>query len=654
MKSSKSDSGHGPHEGKRYINLIRCSSAHQGDTSIPDQLQLLQQFAQSQGMIHVDNVILDGVSGSIPGARVDIEQLIHRKLEKDDFEVILLQDMSRLTRGGAEHAGKIEFDLRAVGIEILYASENLPEGDHASIIKSVGFYAAKQHAKAISFSATRGQMSAIEEGRTPYCSTPPYGVDRLIINLKGEELFILREMADGSQQKLDPKTRQVLHVYPPNKKRGQSSHYRRQVDERIVLIPGSDEQVHTVRNIFRWSLIDGLGRFRIARRLNEMGIPSRFGGTWSTSTVASVLRNGIYLGRGVANRHSLAVYNMRAPKTPAPAKVDPQVLATRKAPQQRVRPKKDWMQIDCERLKEFLDTELREAAAASQAKFWGAKGAGTTPKFSRDKHTDSPYILKNIAKDAASGLPLTGRMQGGKKYPTRYYAISRAFENPSEDLSRRHIPAEPLERAVLAAIRKELIGTPELENEIRQLVEGYKKAQAQIAVSADQSQLQAERVELQQQLEFIFDSVGTLGRDLAKRKIEQIERRLKEIDRLTKQSATRSAARPIDVEQEVQKLMAKLKMLGDALDGLPPSALRTLLAAVIDRLDIDMETRAVKLELKIAGAMPMNQKESSNLGLDGSRPWQIANETQAEIIAKIDCNWLLAEKCYECHRRKAA
>lgn len=40
--------------GKRYINLVRCSTDGQKDTNIPAQLALLTAFAAKHGMIHVD------------------------------------------------------------------------------------------------------------------------------------------------------------------------------------------------------------------------------------------------------------------------------------------------------------------------------------------------------------------------------------------------------------------------------------------------------------------------------------------------------------------------------------------------------------------------------------------------------------------------
>ena len=59
-------------KGKRCIGLVRCSTVGQADTSIPDQIAALRNFAAEHGLIIVDIVILPGLSGSIPGNRDDL------------------------------------------------------------------------------------------------------------------------------------------------------------------------------------------------------------------------------------------------------------------------------------------------------------------------------------------------------------------------------------------------------------------------------------------------------------------------------------------------------------------------------------------------------------------------------------------------------
>src|SRR3974377_1381347 len=88
--------------GKRYIGLARCSSPGQVDTRIDKQLRLIENFGREQGMHCVDRITL-GVTGSVPGARSDLDELVQRKKDQDDFDIVVVQDLSRLTRSGGAH-----------------------------------------------------------------------------------------------------------------------------------------------------------------------------------------------------------------------------------------------------------------------------------------------------------------------------------------------------------------------------------------------------------------------------------------------------------------------------------------------------------------------------------------------------------------------
>lgn len=157
-------------EGRRYINVVRCSSDQQADTSPVDQLRVLNNFAAISHMTHAgDDVVLEGVSGSLPGGRTDIEQVIARKRARDDFDVLLVQDISRFTRGGIDHVGKLKWDLGVAGVEVVFVTQGTTgDLDDDSLIQSIGAYSAQRQAKGMSYAATRGQMSSIAAGNIPH------------------------------------------------------------------------------------------------------------------------------------------------------------------------------------------------------------------------------------------------------------------------------------------------------------------------------------------------------------------------------------------------------------------------------------------------------------------------------------------------------
>ena len=242
-----------------------------------------------------------------------------------------------------------------------------PKGDHSGIIKCVGFFAAQQYAKSLSFAIARGSMSSLEQGRTAHCLRPPYAVDRLYVALYGKPLHVIRNLTDGTQQKLHPQTGAVLQTFEAETGSRRSCHYRMQSNERVVLIPGDPARVEIVQQMFRRRLIDGWAGFRIARELDAIGLRSGNGKPWCVTSIKNILRNPVYTGMGLANRYTQAIYNKRAKNAPKPSSVDRKSLTSRKKPAQQVRPRADWMEIEYPLLKDFLG-DLRTRAVKWQAK----------------------------------------------------------------------------------------------------------------------------------------------------------------------------------------------------------------------------------------------------------------------------------------------
>jgi hypothetical protein len=202
--------------GKRYIGLVRCSTDGQKDTSIPDQLALLRGFADKHGMIHVDDVLRGGVSGSKPGNRTDLDELVARKRDRNDYDILLVQDTTRLTRGGVEHGAKIEFEFTKVGVRIVFVADQLPDGDFGGVVRSFLYFSGKQTAKSTSLFSTRGCMSSLEQGRSAHCRRPPYGTDKAYVAPDGSWLHVIRTMPNGTQLKLDAKTGAVIGTFGKN------------------------------------------------------------------------------------------------------------------------------------------------------------------------------------------------------------------------------------------------------------------------------------------------------------------------------------------------------------------------------------------------------------------------------------------------------
>jgi DNA invertase Pin-like site-specific DNA recombinase len=193
-------------EGKRYICLVRASDEAQADNSTDAQLALLDDYARKMGMVYVDKIVLKGVTGSLPGRREDLAALLHRKKTAGDFDLLVVQRLDRLTRGGSDHGFWFEHECKCAGIRLIVVGDDIPDGRYASLIKVAKYEAAREQAFSISQRSTQGSQLALEQGRNATSSHTPYGCWRLYLNAEGTALHLIRNIGDGRQQKLDPKT----------------------------------------------------------------------------------------------------------------------------------------------------------------------------------------------------------------------------------------------------------------------------------------------------------------------------------------------------------------------------------------------------------------------------------------------------------------
>jgi hypothetical protein len=638
--------------GLRYARLVRCSTDPQADTSIPDQIRVLDECARQFGLVHAGpdaDFILPGISGSHPAAREDIGRIIRRKEQENDFDVLLVQDLSRLTRGGVEHGGKIEFDLAAANIRLVFAGTQVPEGDHAGILKSVEYYAAQQYAKSVSFGAARGQMSAILSGRQAHCLRPPFAVDRLYVSTDGRPQHVVRNRTDGTQQKLDPTTGSVVQTYPRPVKGQSPIRCRKQAGERVVLIPGAAEAVETVRRMFRRVLDDGWGDWRVAKELNDGSVPSPNGKRWTRQSVKVILRNPIYTGIGLANRRSGARYHERGQNAPKKLNYELTDIARQKRPPNRHRPRTEWVEQPHPALEDFLGGDLRERVIAYQRQY--LTGAPKAAPVKKDKHVDSLFVLKGILRSKQGDLPMTGRTQGTREKPYRYYSPSRSSAYPCSDRTlRRTVPAEPIERAVLSAIGGVLSHPTTRE----QVIEAMRQQNAAATTDdAELARLRREQDDLRGQVEFVIDTLTTLGKDAARRKIQQLEGRLAAVNDRIAAAAPKKVITATDHERAADAVVARLATLSESYASFPAHALRELVASMAVRLEVDLETRALTLELALpAWAFDASGSVEARLGVDGNFLRTAPAEAQSvsgDVAFSFDCGRPV-RSCYTCRR----
>ena len=68
------------------------------------------------------------------------------------------------------------------------------------------------------------------------------------------------------------------------------------------IITINEKQAAVIRQIFAWYIIDGLGRSKIAKQLNEQGISTGSGGHWSAAYVRDVIQNEKLTGNALLQK----------------------------------------------------------------------------------------------------------------------------------------------------------------------------------------------------------------------------------------------------------------------------------------------------------------------------------------------------------------
>ena len=661
--------------GKRYIAMVRQSSAAEGTQSSEAQLNWMHAEGQKLGMTLADDIVLAGVTGSIPGKRTDIQELFERKTRRNDFEVLMIQRLDRMTRSGVAHGFWFEQECARHGIVLLYPGEDLPENeDHAAWAKMSKFQSAKDQAKSISQRSTQGWLLALRQGRCLPTSRTPYGCDRLYLSSEGEPLFRIRCLADGRQRKLDLDDDHVIETF------GANSRFRKQKDQKPLIVPGEPMAADAVRLMFELHYSGGggggWGGKRIADRLNGMGLVSPTGKGWGQRQVESIYENPIYCGVALGGRTSQGIYNRRGRGFPEAIFVSAIDLASMTAAPRMLRPPDEWVWVEQAPMADFLPSELSALALPlikeAHVERWKRSQDPGRPTRSTNKHKDSAYILTGLLVDDEFGEPLTGVLCGkvGKKVRKYRHRRGRLGYRKGSPFN-NYFRAAELESATLGVIL-DLIATPAPGSagtlgspgslDLRQRIVAAIAREASTGDDSDQlAALQKERDELAQKFQRIADTMlGEDQQDIAP-VLKRLRLRRRELEAQIEKFSGQARLASTDPDALADLVLQKVRQLPSALDQLDTVAKRDLLRAFVEKVEVHMETRHAQVFLRLPPWAMKTTVAASGAGrLAHSSPSPTVDEThpyQSVRLALADCQYVhdrsAGSVCYRCRRRVA-
>lgn len=267
---------------------VRMSTDHQ-QYSTANQAQAIREYAVRHGF-RIEKTYEDsGKSGLNLDDRDALKQLIDDVQNGvADFSTILVYDISRWGRfQDADESAYYEYICKRSGISVRYCAEQFEnDGSPVStIVKGVKRAMAGEYSRELSVKVFAGQRRLIELG---YRQGGPagYGLRRQLIDQNG---ITKAELARGEHKSIQT--------------------------DRIVLIPGPEEEVETVRFVYE-AFCQGKSETEIAESLNGKGVATDLGRPWSRATVHQMLINEKYIGNNVWNRCSCKLKGPRIRNSP--------------------------------------------------------------------------------------------------------------------------------------------------------------------------------------------------------------------------------------------------------------------------------------------------------------------------------------------------
>jgi DNA invertase Pin-like site-specific DNA recombinase len=268
----------------RAAIYLRMSTEHQ-QYSTANQEDKIREYAEKR-QIDIVRVFTDeGRSGLRIEGRDGLKRLIKEvQSGQADFNVILVYDVSRWGRfQDADESAYYEYVCRNAGIQVAYCAEQF-ENDGSpisTIVKAVKRTMAGEYSRELSSKVFAGQCRLIELG---FRQGGPagYGLRRVLVDQAGSTKHVLRRGEHKSLQ-----------------------------TDRVILVPGPEDEIAVVQRIYRWFVDDGANEAAIAMRLSSEEIASESGRPWTRAVVHEVLTNEKYIGSNVYNRVSFKLKKLR-------------------------------------------------------------------------------------------------------------------------------------------------------------------------------------------------------------------------------------------------------------------------------------------------------------------------------------------------------
>lgn len=264
-------------EARRAAQYVRMSTEHQR-YSTENQADAIAQYANERGFQIVRTYSDAGKSGLRIQGRAGLRQLLDDvQAGQTEFATVLVYDISRWGRfQDADESAYYEYICKRAGISIEYCAEQFENDGSpmATVVKGLKRAMAGEYSRELSQKVFAGQRRLIEFGYRQG-GAPGFGLRRMLIDEAGQTKGILTRGEHKSIQ-----------------------------TDRVTLVPGPDDEIAIVNQIFRSFVSDSQSEAEIAADLNKRGLKTDLDRNWSPAVVRQILTNEKYIGNNIWNRQS--------------------------------------------------------------------------------------------------------------------------------------------------------------------------------------------------------------------------------------------------------------------------------------------------------------------------------------------------------------
>lgn len=276
---------------KKAVAYYRHSAQDKQEYSVEIQQEHVRKFAADNGIEIIREFADRGITGVVVKDRDAFNEMISVYVEggKEKFDYVLVFDVSRWGRfQDGDESAHFTWLCSSRGIKVVFSSMGFQKENDLFYGVYLNFerWRAARYSQELSEKVWKGCSKIASYGYWAG-GVAPYGMRRLLLD---EQKKPVRVLEQGEHK--------AIH------------------NQRTTLTPGSDCEVDTIRDIFRFFVSKRRSPDDIATGLNGSHVPSPGRGAWTRSSVCAVLRNEIYAGTMVWNKTSKKL-NAKSSRNPA-------------------------------------------------------------------------------------------------------------------------------------------------------------------------------------------------------------------------------------------------------------------------------------------------------------------------------------------------